>query len=68
MNIFQYYLSEIHNLVLNHKDDLKLKNIESLYSITLEVPPEQFNCDLSCNASLILAKSNKLNPKIKKFV
>jgi len=63
MNIFQYYLSEIHNLVLNHKDDLKLKNIESLYSITLEVPPEQFNCDLSCNASLILAKSNKLNPK-----
>ena len=63
MNIFQYYLSEIHNLVLNHKDDLKLKNTDSLSSITLEVPPEQFNCDLSCNASLILAKSNKLNPK-----
>ena len=63
MNIFQYYLSEIQNLVLNHKDDLKLKNIDSLSSITLEVPPEQFNCDLSCNASLILAKSNKLNPK-----
>ena len=63
MNIFQYYLSEIHNLVLNHKDDLKLKYIDSLKNISLEVPPDQFNCDLSCNASLILAKANKLNPK-----
>ena len=63
MNIFQYYLSEIHNLVLNHKDDLKLKNVDSLNNVTLEVPPEQFNCDLSCNVSLILAKSNNLNPK-----
>ena len=62
MNIFQYYLSEIHNLVLNHKNDLKLKNTESLNIISLEVPPEQFNRDLSCNAPLILAKSNKLNP------
>ena len=63
MNIFQYYLSEIHNLVLNHKDDLKLKYIDSLKNISLEVPPELFDCDLSCNASLILAKPNKLNPK-----
>jgi arginyl-tRNA synthetase len=63
MNIFQYYLSEIHNLVLNHKNDLKLKNIDSLNIISLEVPPEHFNCDLACNVSLILAKSNKLNPK-----
>ena len=63
MNIFQYYLSEIHNLVLNHKDDLKLKYIDALKNISLEVPPEVFNCDLSCNASLILAKPNKLNPK-----
>ena len=63
MNIFQYYISVIHNLVLNHKNDLKLKNIDSLNNISLEVPPEQFNCDLSCNASLILAKPNKLNPK-----
>jgi arginyl-tRNA synthetase len=63
MNIFEYYLSEIHNLVLNHKDDLKLKNIDSLNNISLEIPPEQFNFDLSCNASLILAKPNKLNSK-----
>ena len=63
MNIFEYYLSEIHNLVLNHKDDLKLKNLESLKGVNLEVPPEQFNFDLSCNISLVLGKSNNINPK-----
>jgi arginyl-tRNA synthetase len=63
MNIFDHYLTEIQKLVLKHKDDLKLNNLDSLNNINLEVPPEQFNFDLSCNASLILAKSNKLNPK-----
>ena len=31
-------------------------------NINLEVPPDQFNHDLSSNVSLVLAKSNKLNP------
>ena len=63
MNIFEYYLSEIHNLVVNHKDDLKLNNLDNIKNINLEVPPQQFNFDLSCNISLVLAKSNKLNSK-----
>ena len=63
MNIFDHYLSEIRNVVLNHKTDLKLDDLKKLQSINLEVPPEQFNFDLSCNISLVLAKSNKLNPK-----
>jgi arginyl-tRNA synthetase len=63
MNIFEYYLSEIHNLVLNHKEDLKLNNLENINNINLEVPPQQFNFDLSCNISLVLAKANNLNPK-----
>ncbi len=62
MNIFEYYLSEIHNLVLNHKDDLKLNNLDKSKNINLEIPPEQFNFDLSCNISLVLGKSNQLNP------
>ena len=61
MNIFEYYLSEIHNLILNHKDDLKLKNLDNLSSVNLEVPPEHFNFDLSCNISLVLSKPNKIN-------
>ena len=64
MNIFEYYLSEINNLILNHKEDLKLNNLDSLKSVNLEVPPEQFNFDLSCNVSLVLGKSNQLNPLI----
>ena len=64
MNIFEHYLSEINHLVLNHKKDLKLNNLDNLKSVNLEVPPEQFNFDLSCNISLVLGKSNQLNPLI----
>ena len=63
MNIFEFYLSEISNLILSHKIDLKLKNLDNLKNVNLEVPPEQFNFDLSCNISLVLGKSNQLNPK-----
>ena len=63
MNIFEYYLSEINKIILNHKDELKLNNINDLKNINLEVPPEQFNFDLSCNIALVLGKSNKIDPK-----
>ena len=63
MNIFEYYLSKINNLVISHKQELKLNNLNNLKSINLEVPPEHFNFDLSCNISLVLAKSNQLNPR-----
>jgi arginyl-tRNA synthetase len=60
MNIFEHYLSEINKLIYKFKNDLKLINLDNLKNISLEVPPEQFNFDLSCNISLILAKSNNL--------
>ena len=63
MNIFEYYLSEINKLVVNHKNDLQLKNMGNLKNVNLEVPPEHFDFELSCNIALVLAKSNKLNPK-----
>ena len=63
MNIFEYYLSKINKLVISHKEVLKLKNLDNLKSVNLEVPPEKFNFDLSCNIALVLAKSNKLNPQ-----
>jgi arginyl-tRNA synthetase len=62
MNIFEHYLSEINHLVHNHKEDFKLHNLDKIKNINLEIPPEQFNFDLSCNISLILGKSNQLNP------
>ena len=63
MNIFENYLKEIENLVLINKSDLSLKNLDNLKYISLEIPPAEFNFDLSCNIAMVLGKSNKLNPK-----
>ena len=63
MNIFEYHLSEIKRTILSEKDSLKLKNIDNLKGVNLEIPPEQFNFDLSCNIAMVLGKKNKINPK-----
>ena len=63
MNIFEYHLAEIKKLISLNKKNLKLNNIDNLKSVNLEVPPEQFNFDLSCNIAMVLGKENKLNPK-----
>ena len=62
MNIFENYLSKINKILLDNKNILNLDNLDQLKNINLEVPPEQFNFDLSSNVSLILAKTNKINP------
>ena len=59
MNIFDEYLIKIQKLLKQHVSKYSsLKKID-LSNITVESPPEKFDFDLSCNASLILAK--KLN-------
>ena len=63
MNIFEFHLKEIRDLVLKYQSELDLTQIDNLRNISLEIPPAQFNFDLSCNIAMILGKSNKLNPK-----
>ena len=63
MNIFDQHLSEIKKIILSEKNSLKLKVIENLQGVNLEIPPEQFNFDLSCNIAMVLGKKNKVNPK-----
>ena len=63
MNIFEHHLKEIEDLILKNKSQLNLKNLDGLKNINLEIPPAQFNFDLSSNVAMVLAKSNKLNPK-----
>ena len=63
MNIFEEYLKKINSLIDKNKEILKLDNLNNFKGIVVETPPEEFNFDLSCNASLILAKINKINPK-----
>ena len=62
MNIFENYLSKINEIILDNKQFLKLTILDNLDNINLEVPPDYFDYDLSSNVSLVLAKSNKLNP------
>ena len=64
MNIFEHHLSEIKKLIISEKDFLKLKDVDDLHGVNLEVPPEQFNFDLSCNIAMVLGKKNKINPNI----
>ena len=63
MNIFEYHLAEIKDLILSKKDTLKLDKIDNLKGVNLEIPPEQFNFDLSCNIAMVLGKKNNINPK-----
>jgi len=63
MNIFEHHLTEIKDLILIKKSILKIDQIDNLNGVVLEVPPEHFNYDLSCNIAMVLGKKNKINPK-----
>tara|TARA_B100000886_G_C20425876_1_gene493966 strand:- start:5046 stop:6770 length:1725 start_codon:yes stop_codon:yes gene_type:complete len=62
MNIFDNYLSKINEIITDNKKLLKLTTLDNLANINLEVPPDHLDYDLSSNVSLVLAKTNKLNP------
>jgi arginyl-tRNA synthetase len=63
MNIFEEYLKKITTLIYENQNFLELTNLNGFKGITIETPPAEFNSDLSCNASLVLGKINKINPK-----
>ena len=56
MNIFENHLGEITKIILSKKDILKNNKIDNLKGVNLEIPPEQFNFDLSCNIAMVLGK------------
>ena len=63
MNIFEHHLSEIRKIILSEKNSLNLGSIDHLKGVNLEIPPAQFNFDLSCNIAMVLGKKNKINPE-----
>ena len=63
MNIFEDYLKKINSIISENQKRLGLSDLNSLKNISLEIPPNEFNFDLSCNAGMVLAKINKVNPK-----
>ena len=63
MNIFENHFVEIKELIISNKNILKLDHLDDLKGVNLEIPPEQFDFDLSCNAAMVLGKKNNINPK-----
>jgi len=62
MNIFDLYLDKIIILIkkLNKDDSLELP--ESLNGINVDIPPSNFDCDISTNVAMVLSKANKKSP------
>jgi arginyl-tRNA synthetase len=62
MNIFDLYLDKIIILIkrLNKEGSLELP--ESLNGINVDIPPPNFDCDISTNVAMVLSKANKKSP------
>jgi len=62
MNIFDLYLDKIIILIkkLNKEGTLELP--ETLNGINADIPPSNFDCDISTNVAMVLSKANKKSP------
>ena len=62
MNIFDLYLDKIMILIkkLNKNGSLELP--EYLNGINVDIPPPNFDCDISTNVAMVLSKANKKKP------
>ena len=62
MNIFDLYLDKIIILIkkLNKEGSIELP--ESLNGINVDIPPSNFDCDISTNVAMVLSKANKKSP------
>ena len=62
MNIFDIYLDKIIILIkkLNKEGTLELSS--NLKAINVDIPPSNFDCDISTNVAMVLSKANKRSP------
>ena len=64
MNIFDIYLDKIKSLIRQLNEEKLINLPESLNSINVEIPPENFDCDISTNVSMVLSKVNNKSPLV----
>jgi arginyl-tRNA synthetase len=64
MNIFDIYLDKIKNLIKQLNEENLINLPESLNSINVEIPPANFDCDISTNVSMVLSKVNNKSPLV----
>jgi len=62
MNIFDIYLDKIKKLVTALNKEKEIEIPESLNGINVDIPPPKFDCDISTNVAMVLAKINKKSP------
>jgi len=62
MNIFDIYLDKINKIILDQCKSGFLKAPENLNSINVDIPPKQFDCDISTNVAMVLSKINQKTP------
>jgi arginyl-tRNA synthetase len=62
MNIFDIYLDKIIFLIKRLKNDGIIELPENLNGINVDIPPSNFDCDISTNVAMILSKINKKSP------
>ena len=62
MNIFDLYLDKIIILIKKLNKENLLELPESLNGINMDIPPSNFDCDISTNVAMVLSKINKKSP------
>ena len=62
MNIFDLYLEKIIKIVKQANKEKLVEIPENLNGVNVDIPPPQFNCDISSNVAMVLSKSNKKSP------
>ena len=62
MNIFNLYLEKIIKIVKLANKNKTIEIPEKLSGINVDIAPPQFNCDISTNVAMVLAKPNKKSP------
>jgi arginyl-tRNA synthetase len=62
MNILDTYLKKIKNLIIENCKTLNIESDINISGAVIEIPPLEFNFDLSTNVALILAKKTKQPP------
>jgi len=62
MNIFEIYKKKIQDLVIANCENINIDSKVSFEGVVFEVPPQEFNFDLSSNIALVLGKKTKQSP------
>ena len=62
MNIFKYCQKEILKIIKENSEKIGINNSADFIEITIESPPEKFDCDLSTNIAMVLGKKNRVSP------